>query len=349
MTFCLISFVGRDYSRSSVFINQSSIDKEEMRFIKLKPNLKQYCVEIWNMRIDLRDSKNKLIVMSPCHILVPIIRIIVQKKVILDAGWPLSDSTSAKTNKIIYVLRSVKNQIIDFMAFQLSVMVILESEAQLNHVRRKFLVKKNKLRVLFTGLNEKRFANLNPKIDSIILKSFGLCNEVPFAFFRGKNVRESGIRNILDVAKEIEIEIKIVIATNIFCGDAKIPNNVVIITKVLSENEIATLYRRSFLNIGQMSNSKRLNFTIPHKAFESGFFGKPYLAISRRALIELYPNNNSITYIDKLDISKIARKIECIYSDKDMRKDLEFQIKSRYALVASQDVLQRKFRNIIKG
>ena len=131
----------------------------------------------------------------------------------------------------------------------------------------------------------------------------------------------------MDIAKEIYVNIKIVIATNTPCYDAEIPNNVVIITKKLSENEIAALYRNSFLNIGQMSNSKRLNFTIPHKAFESGYFGKPYLAISRSAIRELYPYHNSITYIDNLEISEVARKVEFIYLDFKM---LRVPTKSSY-------------------
>lgn len=349
MTILLISFLDKEYSRSSVYMDKISIDNDEMRFLKLKPNLKQYSIEIWNLRKVLRNPKNKLIVMSPCHVLVPIIRVISNKKVILDAGWPLSDSTSIKSNKMVSVFISLKNHIIDFIAFNFSSMVILESQAQLNHVRRKFLVKKKKIRVIFTGLNENRFANSDPKFDLTILKTFGLSSDIPFVLFRGKNVRESGINNILDIAKEIYVNIKIVIATNTPCYDAEIPNNVVIITKKLSENEIAALYRNSFLNIGQMSNSKRLNFTIPHKAFESGYFGKPYLAISRSAIRELYPYHNSITYIDNLEISEVARKVEFIYLDFKTREELEIEIRSRYALVASQEVLQRSFRNIFES
>lgn len=349
MTILLISFLAKDYSRSSVYIDKRSIDSDEMRFLKLEPNLKQYIIEIWNLRKVLRNPKNKLIIMSPCHVLVPIIRIIANKRVILDAGWPLSDSTSINSNKIVSLFRSLKNLMIDFIAFNFSSIVILESQAQLNHARRKFLIKKKKIRVLFTGLDETRFAKFDSKFDSIILKTFGLLGDIPFVLFRGKNVRESGIKNILDVANEINLNFKIVIATNTCCYNADIPNNVVIITKELSDNEIAALYRNSFLNIGQMSNSRRLNFTIPHKAFESGYFGKPYLAISRSAIRELYPNHNSITYIDNLQISEVARKIESIYLDMDTRAQLEIEIRIRYSLIASQEVLQRSFRNIIES
>lgn len=348
MTAILISFTNQNYSRTSVYLDAYTENNAKMKFIKLPANFRKYSVEVWKLRNVLRDRNNKVVVMSPCHILVPIIKIITGRSVYIDAGWPLSDATAGNTHRVTFLLKYLKNLMIDFLAFQISSRIMLESNAQVNHVSKKFLINKKKLRVLFTGLNEKRFDSTNPNLDDTILKKLGINYKNGYVFFRGKNVKESGLVNIMALVDKVNENMKFVIATNSPLPLPKKVHNVIIITKKLTDNEIAALYRKSIINLGQMSNSKRLNLTIPHKAFESGYFGKTYLAISKDGIRELYDENIQILYIEKFSIFEVIRKLNEISVDKKKRTSYESSIKERYSKVASQIFLQNQFLKAIE-
>ena len=120
------------------------------------------------------------------------------KTVVLDAGWPLSDSNQTRSSRFLSKLKSIKNLLIDFLSLQLSTKVIFESPEQVRFSSEKFLLKNSKLDFVYTGVRESRFHNANvyppEELRGIDTSS------VDIIFFRGKYNRESGIERLINVA-----------------------------------------------------------------------------------------------------------------------------------------------------
>jgi len=346
--FIFITFNNIDYSRSGVYLDRLPNDLP-LKILKLTPKFAHFFTELWQIRRSLRSKDQILIVLSPCSILVPLLKILSTRPIVLDAGWPLTDAELGKINTLVGNFKYLKAWLIDFLAFHLARVTILESNAQKFHVSRKFLVSKSKLRVLFTGVNESKYL-LNEKIENLsTLSKYNNILESDFVFFRGKNNSESGIDNIIKLADRSKNDYKFVILTNKIPTDFKGRDNIVLISEYITDFEISLFYQKCFLSLGQLSNSKRLDRTIPHKAFESGFFGAPYLTLKREGITELFNSEAEAVFVDMLDLTKIAKTIEKFHTNFDLQNELKLNIKKKYLILASQAKLKQEFFNILNA
>jgi hypothetical protein len=114
-----LSFVGPNYSRSSTLLKSQS-ELLQKNYMELPKGILPSFFEIYRNRIRIRKS-DCLVVMSPCHVLTPILKIISRRPVILDAGWSLTDGLISRgiTNKKF--LRFLVIAWIDFISFHLVV------------------------------------------------------------------------------------------------------------------------------------------------------------------------------------------------------------------------------------
>ena len=344
--FTFITFDSIDYSRSGVYLDRQPNDSP-LNIVKLSPKFTRFFAELWRERKKLRNEDQVLIVLSPCSVLVPFIKILSTRPIVLDAGWPLTDAELGKIKTLVGNFKYLKAWLIDFLAFHSAKVIILESNAQKFHVSRKFLVTKSKLKVLFTGVNESKYL-LNKKIENFsTLSKYSNILESDFVFFRGKNNSESGIDNIIKLADRSKNNYKFVILTNKISTDFKSRDNIVLISEYITDFEISLFYQKCFLSLGQLSNSKRLDRTIPHKAFESGFFGAPYLTLKREGITELFNSEAEAVFVDMLDLNKIAKTIEKFHTNFNLQNELKVNIKKKYSILASQAKLKQEFFNIL--
>jgi len=341
-----LTFVSTDYSRSSVYLNDEQNYSHSTK-IQLTPNFYLFIAELWRERKRLREKNAILVVLSPCSILVPFLKTLTRRPIVLDAGWPLTDAELGKSKTLVNYYKYIKAWLIDILAFHLAKMTILESNAQRLHVSKNYLVSKSKLQVLFTGVNENKYhqkhkvKNINKlsKFDNIIKKDF--------VFFRGKNNVESGIDNIIKLADYSKNAYNFVILTNKIPNSFKARENVLFISEYIADFEIALLYQKCFLSLGQLSDSKRLDRTIPHKAFESGYFGTPYLTLRRDGIAEFLSDESEAIFVDTLNMINIAKIIEEFYSNFSLQRALKINIKKKYLKIASQTELKREFFRIL--
>jgi hypothetical protein len=96
------------------------------------------------LEIRKRHTKNDInVIMSPSHILVPIIRILLGKKTYLDAGWSLFEGSVISRRKLGFLgTNVVKSYLIDFISSHFAKKIILESYLQKEFYSELFLVKK---------------------------------------------------------------------------------------------------------------------------------------------------------------------------------------------------------------
>ena len=291
-----MSLYNSGYSRSSIHLEKKNADHV---FVKI--GLKDF----FSVR-RLREIRQNITtcdvvwVMSPSHILVIPLRILTRKSIILDAGWPLADSTMTSNDSILRLLKKIQNYITDLVSFQCATKIILESEIQLDRVSKKFILNKNKLKTIYTGVNESRFQNLMPVQPREIVER----GANKFILFRGKFNREAGIFTIFELFRN-NPRITIIMAIPELPITTDIPANVTVIDRLLLDSEIKWLYENAVLALGQFGSTKRQQFTIPHKYFEAAYFGCPYLSPETLALNEKLIANSYIRYQEFISLEEL--------------------------------------------
>jgi len=344
-----LSFLDQNYSRSGVLV--SGI--QTSRFVKLpKPGLRLIS-ELIKIRDEGVWNKKILVVMSPAHILVPFIRMIFRNKIVLDSGWPLFDGELSRANQKFKKInpKLAKRYFIDLIVFHLADAIALETEQQVTRTAKIFGLKKHKLFRSFTGFNETlELFNETLEFDNFsdfkcpIFKICPACNDNDnnLVLFRGKFNREAGLEVLAQSTKELESSHLIfVIATNSRLDGINFSKKTLIISKFLTETEIAHLYQNSKLSIGQLSDSPRLKYSIPHKAFEAAYFKTPYLTRDSSGIREIFESaSDAIFYNPKNDnLSDLIRG--AIEDDKTVLKADSAHLK--YSRAATQRLIVKNF------
>jgi len=336
-----VSTLNANYSRSAVYFQADSKDKI---FIKLEESKFQRLLHIKRIKSTYDSRTTKIVIMSPSHILVPWFRLLTNFEIVLDAGWPLSDSKKGKWN-LSNFHRRIFNLFVDFAAFRLADKVVLETVGQTQFVESKFLVPSYKLFTLFTGFNEHEIVMLNNKLDvpreCLDLKTDGL----PYILFRGKSNDESGLTTILKCAEKFCRDLNFVIVTDM--EFINISKNVILINRFINSSELTWLYKHSIAVIGQVSQNLRLEKTIPHKLFEAAYFGKCYISPSSKGILEL-ANFESFVNVFPVDELGLARSIRKVILDEKFRNQSGINLQQNYLASSSQHFLSEKFRQILE-
>ena len=248
--------------------------------------------------LDFRKKNVIYFVCSPCLTISIWLKLFGSKRIFLDAGWPLTDNTYKSKNKILHLFKSLRIRLIEWIAFKSSHLIFLESEAQANRVSLDFKLDPKKIVVGYTGLNEKEFHVESIKPHELIGISLKMTE--PIILFRGKINEESGIEKIQNLISNLEEATFIICSSNL---PRNFPNydNLIKIERNVSFAEMKYLYQLSDVALGQLGSSERLNRTIPHKAFESAYFGKPYLGFNHKALNELFTEKQSSLLFTRLE------------------------------------------------
>ena len=265
---------------------------------------------------------------------------------ILDAGWSLTDGLISRGIKNKQILKFPVIAWIDFISFHLADIVLLESYAQLGRVKKHFLIRKSKLRVQFTGLNETSFTSESPQspIISSVKNRIIEMNNPLVVLFRGKINRESGFENILEAANTLIDSVTFIFATGENAKQNNLPRNVIAVPHI-SDIEMKQIYLISQVSIGQVSRHRRLRYTIPHKAFEAGFFSMPYITTDSMGVRE-YLIPKSAIFLKEPSADAIVNAILEL-KQVGIRQGYSNKINLNYLEIASQKVLSEKFEQTL--
>jgi hypothetical protein len=284
------------------------------------------------------------VALSPCHALVPMIRLFWRGRIVLDAGWPLTDATISRGIKFGKIWVLTKTLVIDFLSFHTASKIILESVAQSDRVAKLFKVDAKKISVLFTGFDETSSSLGEMELPELA----DLDTTKPIVTFRGSTNPESGLEVIREMSNLSGTEqFNLLIFTNKENPGFQFSPGTQVITRRLSAQELTKIYRMSDVLIGQISNKKRLNFTIPHKAFEAGYFEKAYISIDRPAIRELYEASDAVSYSKSFDAKSLLWSILDLVNNTEKKKLLEGHISRDYREKASQELLGKRFIDLI--
>ncbi len=287
-----------------------------------------------------------VIVMSPSHVLVPYLRFLYNGLVILDAGWPLSDSIDNGTYPLFTRIgKKAKTYFVDFLAFKLSDIIYLETKQQVKYSSKKFLISKKKLKVRFTGSLEKRQSSIYQDFWETIHAQCLNCKPV---VFRGKYNEEAGLELLAKVAEVLDSSVHLVVLCPTLPETIDFPQrqNITVIKEFLPQNELENVLTHAKLMIGQLGQSGRLNRTIPHKFFEAARLGIPYLTPATEAIQDI-ASEESIFFISNLDENLLALQILTITCDSEALAKKARNFKMLYRTKFSNAVLMRDFMNEI--
>ena len=339
--FVFITFDRADYSRSSVYLDGLRTKGHSPSVIELKKKgLKRY-LELYRELKIIKNKNTVFIIMNPCHILTPFVRILVGNYVVLDAGWPLLDGLITREIHSKLSVVKLKTFCIDFFAAHFATLILLETNAQVKHYSKKFLVRRKKCNVLFTGVNEIKFTRAtgnNLRSHEINVSNFKV-------FYRGQHTPLAAIEILAETSFLLE---KYNIDFEIFSPG--LPKEIVFSGKSLVHREyqknldaITESFMRSSLVIGFLSFHKRLSRTIPHKAFEAAFFGKPYLTVSSIGISEFLESGIDAVFIESNNPEELAAKILYLSKHETELAELSKNIYSKYLVLSSQGVLTNEF------
>lgn len=340
------SFVGSHYSRSSTILNFRSENRVK-KFIQLPTGIGRFS------RILLKNyayiqSAEALVVMSPCHLVTPFLKMISRKKIILDAGWSLTDGQLSRSRTLRDVPKLIRSYLIDLIAFNSADLIIVESQSQAIRTSKLFRISARKIEVNYTGLDEQAFkieSESTRKLLDLDQRLHELnCDLI--VLFRGKINNEAGIEVIIEAAKILKTEAAFIIV----CGKNdrvnRLPQNTILLSEVTNE-EMKAIYERADIALGQLSSNPRLSYTIPHKAFEAGYFAMPYMTTDSVGIRELYSSSSAVLLLDNSGpiLASEIRKLK----DEKTRSQLSQNISADYARKASQEVLNARFEKLVDG
>jgi hypothetical protein len=196
----------------------------------------------------------------------------------------------------------VKIYVVDFLAYKFSNLVSVESESQKNNTQRKFFVRKSKVFVSYTGFNE-------TSVNTLSTKATEFTKNPKQIIFRGKYNLESGLDFFAKASFFLNPEIRAIVVSTNLPSELKFSPNVEIISKRLSNLELAQQYKNSAISLGQLGNSHRTTRTIPHKFYESIYFEVPYLTRKSAGIKELLPSDNQVIYFENETPAEFAKLI----------------------------------------
>lgn len=334
-----LSFLDPNYSRSGVYLN--GIRNEEIEFLNIRNNITGMIADLVKVRKDDAYSNCVVVVMSPCHKMTIFARLFLKQKLILDAGWSLSESTIAHRSGLKSYFHIARDFAIDFLAFKSAAKVVLESSQQVGYISKRFLVKRKKLDFLYTGLNERAFHSSKPNSNK------HKRNERLQVLFRGKLNSEAGIEHIAEATLLLKNEpIDFIIQTNSILNGITFSSNTKIVYDFISNSEMASLYSKSDVCLGQFSSKSRLKRTIPHKAFESLYFSRCYVTPFSSPLNYLDSGTNSMYFTNGNTPEAIATALVEIERDRSLATNIGQNGHQKYNLALSQSQLALKFVSI---
>jgi len=337
-----LSFVEATYSRTSTLLAFQSKNYVKS-FNAISPKFQFMIRDLLNLRGQIKRDAI-VVIGSPSHKTTLFARIILKNKVVLDAGWPLSDGVISRGLNMKTMPKFLKSLFIDFVSFQAAGKILVESRAQAKRVHRLFLVPKRKIIVSLTGLNEEAFQGMTESSELIKnLRARVSSLNLPLTIlFRGKLNNESGINLIMTAANLLSNEATFLILSG---GEGKLfnkPANCIEVSNVTNK-EMREIYEISDIVIGQVSNHPRLGYTIPHKAFEAAYFSKCYITAKSSGVGEIFDSNSAVMIENVCTETLVAAIRSLKYASKRIK--YEKNISQVYSRQLCQSAINSNFES----
>jgi glycosyltransferase involved in cell wall biosynthesis len=347
MVICWFGIYDPTFSRNRIYMR--SLQERGHTIIECRDSSPGFLKwwRLYHMHRALRGQYDALVVGYPGHVVVPLARLISNKKVIADLLGSLSDAGEHSHHHNLW--HRIKNRCIDWLAVSCAHIVLVETEAQKNYFIERF-GRAGKYRVMYTGVDEKEFY-CSATGDE---EKKNVCT----VLFRGALKPESGVMHILGAAKLLQSDASIqflIIGTGHYATEVQAHilkqelRTVNFIHKHLSFEELRSHMCGADISLGQLELNPRLDRTIPHKAFESMHMELPYITADTPAIREVFEHGNTALFVPPADPEALAGAIRRLAGDVGVRHSLARAAKDvyneRYSTPALATALERIVAN----
>jgi glycosyltransferase involved in cell wall biosynthesis len=222
--------------------------------------------------------------------------------------------------------------------------VVLESQLQKDECSSKYVSKNKKFYVSYTGLDETKFQNTD--LDEHFFRGLKIPLENKTILFRAKFNQEAGYGFLEAVSHSLPENINLIICSGGQKLNQKFAQNVRVVESWLSENQLRTLYLKTDLVLGQLSNHPRLAKTIPHKVYEAAYFGKALLTFPNLGVMEVI-NRSEAFFLSPSSPQELASTIELLLENPDLLNEYGKRLLEKQNTLISQERIALNFLNII--
>jgi len=269
----------------------------------------------------IRRKYDVMIIGYAGHLLVPFAKMISRKPIILNAMTSLYEVniiSRKKHSKFSFLAWRI--WLIDWLAFKLSDLVLVETNEQKKYLVKKFKIRPDKFVRLFIGANDAIFY-----LDNNIKK-----REEFTVLFRGRLLPEAGVKYILETAKILQGE-KIeflILGLGLLKEETEEQikklslQNVELISERLDIKELREKMLSAHVGIGQIENHERLSRTIPYKAFEYLAIKLPYIHGNGLGIRELLEDRKNCLLVKLADPQDLADKIMELKNNPELRQKI---------------------------
>ncbi len=243
--------------------------------------------------------------------------------------------------------RAIALWILDFVAFHMADLVLVESEEQKKFIARSFHLRVEKLAVLFTGTDE-----------SVFFPGAPLAKTPRFSVvFRGIFLPATGAQYVIEAAKllkEKPIDFTIIgwgegeKTIREMIADERL-SNVTLLTHFQESRELREKMIAADVMLGQFSSHSRLDRTIQHKTFEALALGMPYITRDSKSNRELLEDGTNCIFVEAEKPEAIAAAILRLQADPVLRQRLSENALETYRKRASAKALSEKLIELLKN
>ena len=214
--------------------------------------------------------------------------------------------------------------LLDFLAFHMADVILVESEQQKLFIARKFFVNMAKLHTVFTGVDEAVF---HPDLTISKAEKFTVV-------FRGMFLPATGVEYVIETArllKDENIQFRIIgwgqpLQSNLkkMISDYKL-SNVNLTTVFLQPDELRKTLLSAHAMLGQFGDHPRMERTIQHKTSEAMALGMPYITRDSPSNRELLTDGVNCLFVSPANPGAIAEKILLLMKDENLRQSLSIE------------------------
>jgi len=342
--YLFLSVCDPGYSRTGVYFSYLSRADIDLEFVTLRPG--QILRKLREIRKRYKTEPVSVIVASPSQILALPAFLVFKQRPTLDAGWSLFEASITSRKRMgIFYQKAIKNYFIDFIASLVSRRIVLESKLQLEWYSKTFLTSRNKLHVVYTGVDE-----LGIK-DSYSGKQMKYENQDKFkVVFRGKDNLEAGLQTLAECTYILANEnIHFLIFSPGIQAKYNFADNTSVYNSYIdSIGELINLIKEGDIILGQLSAHPRTKRTIPHKAFEAAYLARPYLTARSPGVLEIFQEDAEVACCNPDSATDLARVILEIKNSEAKRSRLTKGIHEKYQRNLTQSKLSNDFLKIIR-
>lgn len=348
-------------------INHSKMARDEVYLRGLKMNGAKiiecvdsswFLIKFWNLFLQHRKIKEDYDIMMVgylSNIIVPLAKIISKKKIIYNALNSMYEGIILdREDYCKYSPRAIYYWVIDFIAFRLADLVLVESKEQKKFIVKKFIVNRGKIVVIFTGADDRNFYP-----DSEIKK-----RDKFTVVFRGWFLPATGVEYVIKAAKILKDcrqgetckEINFLIIGR-GCMEEKVKKmikdfslkNVELITEYLSNSDLREKMLSCHICLGQFADHPRMDRTIQYKTFEALALGMPYITRDSLSNRELLEDRKNCLFVKPADAKDLAGKILELKDNQDLLKKIAENGYKLYKEKLNPKVLGRELLEIINN